>query len=354
METAEACGYESIVYPTQYLNYQSFSTKEMAQNYVAGLNKGAVISIKLNGYLDELEYEKEVKNEDPAKDKKPGLELHDLEEEELTETERLLQVVDWFLQCLDEKGYETAKLQEFPAQDMGELALRYDEIKDQYQEKMVEPITSVHITDHKMAFTFRGLGDERELANLLNVLQTIDAKATFFVTGQEIDAYPEQIQQIIDAGHEIGNGGYLGKAMSEMDFAQICEDIYKNDAMLEKMGVKTDLFMPPSGVVTEEIQMAAAAMDKQIITYNSSPTRADYVKEKYTAGEVIEEYYKNSKKVFSKGDIVYFNMSIYDDDNAVADLVNAAWQMRIEATQYGVKKDNILKVTTVSELLDNT
>lgn len=354
LQTADACGYKSIVYPTMYLNYQSFNTKEVAEDYVARLDKGTVISIKLNGYLDELEYEEEKVDEDPAKDKQPGLELHDLEVEELTETERLLRVVDWFLECLDEEEFETVSLQEFPAQDMGDIVLQYDEIEDQYRESMVEPITAVHTTDREMSFTFRGLGDGKELTNLLGALQAIDAKATFFVTGQEIELYPEQIQQIIDAGHEIGSGGYLGKSMSGMSFAQICEDIYKNDVMLEKIGIKTDLFMPPSGVVTEEIQMAAAATKKQIITYNSSPTRADYVAEDYTSQETIQKYYKSGKLVFCRGDIVHFNMDIYDDDASIADLVNTAWKMKIEPTHYGTRADNILRVTTISELLDNT
>ncbi len=354
MKVADACGYKTIVYPTQYLNYQSFNTKEVAKNYVASLGKGTVISIKLNGYLDELEYVEEEKDEDPAKDKQPGLELHDLEVEELTETERLLRVVDWFLECLDEEEYETVRLQEFPSQDMGDLVLKYNEIEDQYREEMVEPIASVHTTDREMSFTFRGLGDEKELANLLNVLQTIEAKATFFVTGQEIELYPEQVQQIIDAGHEIGSGGYLGKSMGEMKFAQICEDIYKNDVMLEKMGVKTDLFMPPSGLVTEEIQMAAAATGKQIITYNSSPTRAEYVEEDYTSQQIMQKYYKSGKLVFCRGDIAYFNMGIYDDDTSLADLVNTAWQMKVKPTKYGTREDNILRVTTITELLDNT
>lgn len=354
LQTADACGYKSIVYPTMYLNYQSFNTKEAAESYVARLDKGTVISIKLNGYLDELEYEEEKTDEDPAKDKQPGLELHDLEVEELTETERLLRVVDWFLECLAEEEYETVRLQEFPAQDMGDLVLQYNEIEDQYRESMVEPVTAVHTTDREMSFTFRGLGDEKELTNLLSVLQNIEAKATFFVTGQEIELYPEQIQQIMDAGHEIGSGGYLGKSMSEMSFAQICEDIYKNDVMLERIGIKTNLFMPPSGVVTEEMQMAAAAMEKQIIIYNSSPTRSDYVEDKYTAQESIQKYYRNGKLVFCRGDIVYFNMDIYDDGTSLADLVNTAWEMKIKPTLYGTRADNILRVATISELLDNT
>lgn len=354
MMSADACGYASIVYPSQYLNYQSFSTKEVAQNYVARLDRGSVISIKLNGYLDELEYEEKETEEDPAKDKQPGLELYELEEEELTETERLLQVVEWLLQALDENEYEVAKLQEFPAQDMGDLVLQYNEIEDQYLDEIVEPVASVHTTDREMAFIFRGLGGEKELTNVLSVLEEIDAKATFFVTGQEIEQYPEQVQQILDAGHEIGSGGYQGRSMSEMSFAQICEDIQKNDVMLERIGVTTDLFMPPSGVVTEELQRAAAAMSKQIITYNSSPTRSEYIKEGYSAQEVLKKYYKNNKLVFCRGDIVYFNLGLYEDDTSAAELVSAAWQMKIRPTQYGTREGNILKVTTVSLLLDNT
>lgn len=354
LKTAQACGYESIVYPTQYLNYQSFATQENAKSYVARLDKGTIIAVKLRGYLDETEYEEKPEEEEPAEDRKPGLELHELDEEELSESERLLQVVDWLTQSLEEEEYETVSLREFPAQDMGDLVLRYNDMEDQYREQMVEPVASVHTTDREMSFTFRGLGNEKELTNLLDTLQEIGAKATFFVTGQEIENYPEQVQQIIDAGHEIGSGGYLGKYMGEMSFAQICEDLYKNDVMLQRIGIKTDLFMPPSGAVTEEVQMAAAALDKKIITYNSSPTRAEYAEEQYTAAEVMKKYYKDNKLVFCRGDIVYFNMDVYDDDTSVSELVSTAWQSKVAPTAYGTREDYILRVDTISELLDHT
>ncbi len=354
LQTAQACGYESVVYPTQYLNYQSFPTQEAAKNYVARLDKGTVLSVKLRGYLDETEYEEKPEEEKPAEDRQPGVELYELDEEELSESERLLQVVEWLTQYLEDEEYETVSLSEFPAQDMGDLVLHYNDIEDQYREQMVEPVTAVHTTDREMSFTFRGLGDEAELSNVLKTLKEVGAKATFFVTGQEIEAYPEQVQQIVDDGHEIGSGGYTGKYMGEMSFAQICEDLYKNDAMLQKLGIETDLFMPPSGAVTEEVQMAAAALDKKIITYNSSPTRAEYAQAQYDASEVMKKYYKSGKLVFCRGDIVYFNMDIYDDETSVADLVRTAWQSKVAPTAYGTREDYILRVTTISELLDHT
>lgn len=357
MQASDASGYESIVFPTQYLNYTSFRTEEMAKNYVAGLGRGRVISVKLSGYLDEVEYEEEKKEEekDPAKDKKPGLELHELEEEEeLTETERLLQVVDWLLTSLDEAEYETVKLKDFPAQDMGDLVLKYEEIEEQYLEQMAEPVTAVHTTDRECAFTFRGISDAEELTNILSVLEESGSKATFFVTGTEIETYPEQIQQILDAGHELGNGGYSGKGMNEMDFAQICEEIYKNDLMLERLSVKTNLFMPPYGISTEDVQRAAAACEKELILYNASPARTDYAEAEYDAAQSVREYFSNARRVLCRGDIVYFNMAVYDDAHSLSELVKEVYDAKVAPASYGSREGGIFKVTTVSTLMDNT
>lgn len=355
MEAADACGYESIVYPHKYINYASFSGEKMAQEYVEGLGKGRILSVKLSGYLDELEYEETRVEEDPAKDKQPGLELHELEEEEeLSESERLLQVVDWLLGALAEEGYETVPLQTFPAQDLGDLVLKYEEQEEAYAEEMAEVITAVHTTDRETAFIFRGLGDEKELTNLLHTLDGIGVKVTFFVTGAELDKYPEQVQQILDAGHEIGNGGYSGKSMEEMSFGEVCEEIYKNDMVLKQFGVTTDLFMPPYAVITEEVQKAAAAMDKQLIQYNAAPARTDYVEKGYSAREAVSRYFSDARLVLCRGDITYFNMDVYEDAESLAELVQAVYDLKVLPTKYGELEGCILQICTVSQLLDHT
>ena len=351
---ADACGYKSVVYSTHYLNYASLSSEQMARDYVRRVGKGSIISIKLNGYLDEMEYEETRVDEDPAKDKKPGVELHDLEEEDLSENERLLQVVEWLLDALDEAEYETVPVDSFPAKDMGDLVLKYEGLEKQYEEEMAEIISAVHTTDRETAFTFRGLGNAAELTNVLNALQEIGAGATFFVTGEELDQYPEQIQQILDAGFEIANGGYQGKSMKNMDFGEICEDIYKNDKLLESIGVKSDLFMPSYGVITDEVQMAATAMNKKLIYYNSSPTRTEYAEEKYSGEEVVKRYYSDARPVLCRGDITYFNMDVYKDEDSVADLVRAVYQYKVLPTNYGTLEGHILQICSVSQLLDHT
>lgn len=354
LEVAAACGYDSVLSSTHYLNYASFSDQEMAQNYVRNIGKGSIITVKLNGYLDKLEYEEVKQEENPAEDKQPGLKLYQQEEKEPSEEESLLQVVQWLLDALDEEGYGTVPLSSFPDQDMGDLAAQYEAVKGQYQDKMAEIITAVHTTDRETAFVFWGLGDKEELSNVLAVLQEIGATATFFVMGEEVDRYPDQIHQILDAGCEIGNGGYLGKDMRTMSFGEICEDIYKNDLVLSQIGVESDLYMPSYGVITEEVQMAAAAMNKKLILYNSSPTRTEYVDKQYTGEEVVKDYYSDSRLVLCRGDITYFNMNVYEESKDIADLVRAVYQYKVLPTDYGSQEGHILQICSVSQLLDHT
>ena len=43
---------------------------------------------------------------------------------------------------------------------------------------------------------------------LLELLDQLDLKATFFVTGWSVDAHPAMAEAILKAGHEIGHHGY--------------------------------------------------------------------------------------------------------------------------------------------------
>jgi peptidoglycan/xylan/chitin deacetylase (PgdA/CDA1 family) len=120
------------------------------------------------------------------------------------------------------------------------------------------------------------------------------------------------------------------------------------------MGIQTDLFMPPYGVVTDEVQMAAAAMDKQLILYNAAPARTDYVEENYTAEQVVAKYYSDARLVLCRGDITYFNMNVYDDADSLAELVRTVYQKKVLPTDYGFQEGHILQICTISQLLDNT
>ena len=52
---------------------------------------------------------------------------------------------------------------------------------------------------------------------LLEVLKEHDVKATFFLKGRNIEAFPELVRAVAEAGHEIGNHSYSHRPMFSID-----------------------------------------------------------------------------------------------------------------------------------------
>ena len=67
------------------------------------------------------------------------------------------------------------------------------------------PIYSVERSDKKIALTFDVAWENSNTQALIDILKANDAKATFFITGDWCDRYPEDVKMFFDAGHEIEN-----------------------------------------------------------------------------------------------------------------------------------------------------
>ncbi len=61
-----------------------------------------------------------------------------------------------------------------------------------------------------VALSFDDLGDEQTVTDLLDTLDSLEIKATFFVTGQDVIERRNIIDRILAKGHNIANGGYSG------------------------------------------------------------------------------------------------------------------------------------------------
>jgi len=79
---------------------------------------------------------------------------------------------------------------------------------------------------------------------VLNALADYDAKATFFCIGDNVRKYPEIYQEVIKAGHSIGNHTFNHLNGWNTDDEKYLENI---DECAEY--VKSDLFRPPYGKI---------------------------------------------------------------------------------------------------------
>lgn len=113
---------------------------------------------------------------------------------------------------------------------------------------MADPVYQGQTTEQKVAIAINVDWGEDILPDMLQVLAQNNVKATFFVTGRFAEKFPELVQQIVDAGHEIGNHGYKHPHPDQLSVAQNQKDITDSEVILTKLtGSKPTLYAPPYG-----------------------------------------------------------------------------------------------------------
>lgn len=111
----------------------------------------------------------------------------------------------------------------------------------------------VETSDKKIALTFDDGPSVKYTETILGILAENDAKATFFVIGENAQNHPELISAEIEAGHEIGSHTFSHKHMRELAKGELEDEIKKTEEVLLKNHSYTpQLFRPPEGVLTKE------------------------------------------------------------------------------------------------------
>ena len=300
LQATYASGNTQVVNSTHNISYQSFTNYSQVLDYIKGLSYGSIITIKLDGVLDEAEYEPQVKEDKPAVDKQPDTNADETVDDEITDEEKLIQIVEWILQAIKETEYKTVFVEDIPSYSDSDYAMDFTDLREENKGNLATVLTNISTTKNLISFTFRGIENKENLDEVLQFLKDNNYKATFFVTGSDIINYADRIKDIINSGNQIGNGGMTGDDLTNMDFNKISFEIYKCDKLLqEKLGVKTDIFMPVFGKYNDVIREAASTLDYKIVTYSKNP-----ITEQSASIENILNYYKNG---FKKGDVIFFS-----------------------------------------------
>ncbi len=342
-----ASGFDNVVECNHYLNFSSFLSQKEAGSYVKNLENGSIVSIKMMGHLDHVEFKNAESVSADAAEEKETPDLSRIG----TDSERLLRVVRWLLQSMSDESMESALVAEYPQSDIESSEMTYDEKRKLNHGKLAVSMNHVRTIDREAGFVIRGIGDEKELQSTLEALQDIDVKATFFITGKEVEEYPQALAMIQKAGHEIQNGGYMGKDMADEDFDTICEDIYLGIEKLRSYGIYANCYMPVHGTINETIQEAASTMNVNLISFTSYPSKRKYEDEGMSAEEIVATAYKADRPCFTRGDLIYLDMDSFSRPEFMGELLKALYREKVQNTKF---EDSTLKMTTMKELLNHT
>ncbi|WNF22211.1 polysaccharide deacetylase family protein [Mesobacillus jeotgali] len=151
-------------------------------------------------------------------------------------------------------------------------------------------------TDEKVvALTFDD-GPTQQVEDILPILEKYDAKATFFLIGNEIEKNPEAAQMIAQAGHQIGNHTYSHNRMVLKSPSFIKEEIEKTNTLIVNAGFTGEIdFRPPNG---KKLLALPYYLDQQNIDtitwnlepdsyYSSSADKLNYIKDHVKPGSII-------------------------------------------------------------------
>ncbi|NMA70009.1 MAG: polysaccharide deacetylase family protein [Desulfitobacterium sp.] len=111
-----------------------------------------------------------------------------------------------------------------------------------------DPIEQVETNEKVMALTINVDWGGEYIPGILEVLDSHQAKATFFLTGRWAKNNPEQVKEIHSFGHAIENHGYSHPHPDQISIAANEEEIKKTEEIIEEIiGQKTKFYAPPYG-----------------------------------------------------------------------------------------------------------
>lgn len=99
---------------------------------------------------------------------------------------------------------------------------------------------------------------------LLEGLASRNAKATFFLCGENLEAYPELAQRINAEGHELGLQGYGTGSMQALSRREIAKSLSDTRTLLPK-GSHARFLRPPEGVCSDAVRQVAEVTGLAII-----------------------------------------------------------------------------------------
>lgn len=109
-------------------------------------------------------------------------------------------------------------------------------------------------TNRFVALTFDDGPHRSYTDKLVEILKSKNARATFFVLGQNAERYPEIMKNIFLNGNEIASHSYSHPAFSRLSDDEIVLQINKTSDILENIvGVRPNLFRPPYGDFNDKI-----------------------------------------------------------------------------------------------------
>lgn len=131
------------------------------------------------------------------------------------------------------------------------------------------PICSVETDQPEISLTFDISGGNEDIGQILDILSKHQIHASFFVTGEWVDSYPEDVKKIANAGHDLGNHGDSHKTMSLLSGKECQQELMSLHNKVKKLtGTDMKFFRPPYGNYSSQMIASARKCGYETVLWN--------------------------------------------------------------------------------------
>lgn len=178
------------------------------------------------------------------------------------------------------------------------------------------PVYSVERDDKKIALTFDAAWENSNTGELIDILDDGGAEATFFVTGDWCDRYPDDVKKLHDAGHEIENHSDAHPHPVGMNVNDLIDDTRECSRKIKMLtGEEPQFYRAPYGEYDDTVLTTMEGMG--LITVQWDVDSVDW--KKGSADDI-------KKKVLGKvkpGSILLFHNDLENTTEALPEIINS-------------------------------
>jgi polysaccharide deacetylase family sporulation protein PdaB len=173
-------------------------------------------------------------------------------------------------------------------------------LKSAFGEERKLPIYSVDIKEKRIAISFDCAWGNEHTKPILDILDQYDVKTTFFMVEFWAEKFPDDVKEIYNRGHEIGNHSSTHPNMAKLSEEGIVKELKgAEDAIVQITGVKPTVFRPPFGAYNNSLVETCEANGYQVIQWDVDSLDWKDI----TADQIVERVTRNVKP----GSIVLFH-----------------------------------------------
>lgn len=131
------------------------------------------------------------------------------------------------------------------------------------------PIYAVSRADNRISLTFDCAWGNSNTDLLLSLLKDANATATFFVTGEFCDKYPEDVKKMYQAGHEIGNHSDMHPHVEGININDLIEDTRECSRKIKMItGEEPKIYRAPYGEYDDNTVSTIEGMGMKMIQWS--------------------------------------------------------------------------------------